>query len=222
MKAVLFDFNGTLYDDSRLHAAAWKRFIWNRFGLDYSESEIFRTFIGPSNASIFRKLLGETLDPALIRQYSQEKEEVYRSIARSCPENLRLIEGAEALFDELARKGVPFTIATSSIHENVRFYLEELGLKRWLKEDLIVSESSGLPHKPDPAYFLEAARRLNVSVQDCLIVEDSKTGIEAAVRAGAWRIVAMDRSLSGEWLAQHPLIYTVIHDYLDFHRWIEI
>lgn len=220
MRAVLFDFNGTLYDDTRLHVAAWRSFFYKRFGMDMTAEEIHRRCIGPSNVAIFREFFGDRFSMEEIARYSAEKEAEYRLVARSNPDNLRLMEGVPEMFDRLTALGVPFALATASPLENVRFYLEDLGLKRWFSMDRIVYEEGKLASKPDPAFYIEAARRLGLTPQDCVIVEDSKTGIQAAVNAHAAKIVAIDRSTPRQWLESRPEIDAIIHDFHGFERFI--
>ncbi|MBQ8507291.1 MAG: HAD family phosphatase [Clostridia bacterium] len=220
MQAVLFDFNGTLYNDTRFHQAAWKKYLKDRFGFDLPDDEVRRRCIGPGNELIFKDFFGEDISPELIRQYSKEKEVVYRSICRSDPENLKLMEGAAELFDLLVERGIPFVIATASPIENVEFYLDDLGMRRWCTIDRIVYEEGKLAGKPDPAFYLEAARRAGARPEDCIIVEDSPTGILAAERANAGRIIVIDRTTPMEQLTSNPNIHAIIHDFYGFEQYL--
>lgn len=220
MKAVLFDFNGTLYNDTRLHVEAWRNFFRKRFNLDLTSEEVQRRCIGPSNVDIFKDFSGGRLSAEEVARYSAEKEEEYRAAARSNPDNLRLMEGAPEMFDDLTARGIPFALATASPIENVEFYLQDLGLKKWFTLDRIVYEEGKLASKPDPAFYNEAARRLGLTPQDCVVVEDSKTGIQAAINAHAGKIVAIDRTAPREWLESRPEIDVIIHDFRGFERFI--
>ena len=220
MKAVLFDFNGTLYNDTLFHLQAWTRYLKDRFGFDLSEEEVRRRCIGPSNETIFRDFFGDTITPEQVAEYAAEKEVVYRNVCCSAPENLNLMEGAPELFDLLAEKGIPFIVATASPIANVEFYLEGLNLKKWLTLEQIVYEEGKLPVKPDPAFYIEAARRAGAKPEECIIVEDSKTGIEAAIRVKAGKLIAVDRTVPREWLESKPEIDAVIHDFHGFEKFL--
>lgn len=220
MKAVLFDFNGTLYNDAHLHVKAWRQFLKKEFDLHIDEEEIRKTFIGPSNRMIFSKIVNPNLTDAQIAEYSEKKEAEYRLVACSDPENLHLVPGAEEMLDYLAAHNIPFALATSSVRGNVEFYLNDLGMKKWINWDRIVYEDSGLPHKPDPAYYIEAARILGVKPEDCLIVEDSLAGIEAARKAHAEKIVVIDNSVDEETLKTISGIDKIVHDFKDFKSFI--
>jgi len=220
MKAVLFDFNGTLYDDTDFHRRAWRSYMQKRFSATLSDAYLDKYFLGPGNETIFKTYFNDNVTPEEIELYSREKEEEYRAICRSDSKNLLLIDGAYALFDLLRERGIPFIVATASRISNVRFYMDELGLGKWLSLDQIVYEDGSLPGKPDPAFYLEAARRAGADIADCIICEDSRTGLQSAVNAGAGRIIAMDRSLGSETLQAMPEIHAVIHDYHNFERFL--
>ena len=59
MKAVLFDFNGTLYDDTRFHRAAWRNFMKRKFDMELTEDEITAHYIGPNNSEIVQYCFGD-------------------------------------------------------------------------------------------------------------------------------------------------------------------
>ena len=220
MKAVIFDFNGTLFDDTRFHVAAWQKYMRRKFSIDLSLEEVRRGFIGPNNSAIFHSYFGERYSDTELRSFSREKEAEYRAAAREKPENLRLMDGAPGLFDLLQARGVPFALATASEIENIEFYMEDLGLKKWFTMDRIVYDQGILASKPDPAFYLEAARRLDMDPADCVVAEDSLPGIQAAINAGAGRVVAIDRTTPREKLEANPGIYAVVHDFWGFERFI--
>ena len=220
MKAVIFDFNGTLFDDTRFHVISWKRYMRNRFGIELTEAEVRAQFIGPNNSQIFRNNFGDRFTPEEIHAYSLEKEAEYRAAVLEESANPQLIEGAPELFDLLVERGIPFALATASELPNVNFYLNELGLKKWFTLERIVYDEGKLSSKPDPAFYLEAMRRLRVAPADCVVCEDSTAGIEAARRAGAGRIIAIDRTTPREKLEANPCIHAIVHDYTDFARFL--
>ena len=219
MKAVLFDFNGTLFDDTRFHVRAWQKYMREKFGIALTLDEVRRDFIGPNNSTIFRNRFGDRFSAEEIRAFSREKEAEYRAAARA-EGALYLMEGAPELFDALTERGVPFALATASELDNVQFYLEDLGLKKWFTMDRIVYDQGLLPSKPDPAFYLEAARRLKMRPEDCVVAEDSPSGIQAAANARAGRIVAIDRTAPRAWLEANPAIFAIVHDFWGFERFI--
>jgi D-arabinose 1-dehydrogenase-like Zn-dependent alcohol dehydrogenase len=81
-------------------------------------------------------------------------------------------------------------------------------------------EEGKLPSKPDPAFYIEAAKRIGLTPEECIVVEDSRTGIQSAINAKAGKIVAIDRSTPKEWLESKPEIGAIIHDFTGFENWI--
>lgn len=220
MKGILFDFNGTLFNDTHLHKAAWHDFFLKNFGWDFSEEEILRRCLGPSNEDIFNDFFEGKLTRDEKAALGAKKEEEYRAAAKADPANMHLIDGAPELFDLLVKRGIPFALATASPLENIIFYLEDLGLKKWFTIDRIVYEEGKLASKPDPAFYIEAARRIGLTPEDCLIVEDSPTGIRAAINAHAGQIIAIDRTAPREWLESREEISAIIHDFRSFERYL--
>lgn len=220
MKAVIFDFNGTLFNDTRFHVEAWQRYMHKKFGIDLTLEEVHRSFIGPNNSAIFRSYFGDRFTDAEVEEMGREKEAEYRAVASADPANMHLMEGAPELFDLLVERNIPFALATASAIDNINFYLNELGMKKWFTMDRIVYDEGKLPSKPDPAFYIEAMRRLDMPAQDCVIVEDSPSGIQAAINAGAGRIIAIDRTAPLDWLRSKPEIHALIHDYYGFERYL--
>ncbi len=220
MKGILFDFNGTLYNDTHLHRKAWHDFFFKYYGWDLSDEEIMRRCLGPSNNNIFKDFFGGTLSQAEVDELAEKKEQEYRAAARSNPDNLHLIDGAPEMLDMLVEKGIPFALATASPIENIHFYLDDLGLKKWFTLDKIVYEEGKLASKPDPAFYIEAARRIDLTPEECMIVEDSPTGIQAAINAKAGKIIALDRTASAEFLASKQEISAIIHDFRGFEQFL--
>lgn len=220
MNAILFDFNGTLFDDTRFHIAAWTKFLNEIHGLRYSEQDILSVCLGPNNSKILKHIFPE-LSHDVIMQYSFDKEQIYRDIAGATEETRRLIDGVPEMFDMLVERNIPFAMATASEIHNINFYMDVLGLKRWFTMDRIVYDQGMLPSKPNPAYYAEAAKLLGVDLHDCMIVEDSASGIQAAINAKCAKIIAVDRTQGREALAGNPAIDAVIHDFRGFERFLE-
>ncbi|MEI3175200.1 MAG: HAD family hydrolase [Lachnospiraceae bacterium] len=86
-----------------------------------------------------------------------------------------------AFLDRLLEEKIPFTIATASGKNKVRFFFEHLELERWFDPEQVVYNDGTLPEKPE--LYLKAAKRLAVSPEECMIFEDSVSGLESARQA---------------------------------------
>ena len=219
MKAVVFDFNGTLYNDTRFHIAAWTNFFRRR-GREMQEDEVRAKCVGPGNIDIFHATISPNLPMAEMKRMSEDKEREYRAVAGATEETRRLVKGAEEMFDALKARNIPSMIATASPIENVEFYLNDLGLNRWYALDDIVYDDGTLACKPAPDFYLEAMRRMGVCPEETVVVEDSLTGLISARNAHAGRIVMRDETLPADVLNAQKDVYAIIHDFTAFDAFL--
>ena len=190
MRAVLLDFNGTMFFDSSLHAEAWSKIYQD---LHPEDTKLLDSSVvcGPNNDTILKNM-APWLTPAERADWSEKKEEMYRRACLTKPEMTRLVPGTEAFLQYLSDSGIPYALASASIKSNIDFFFEVFGLDRWFEKDQVVYDDGTYPDKG--AMHLEAARRLNVDLADCLLIEDSPGSIAHAKRNGAGCIVAIGNS----------------------------
>lgn len=216
-KGVIFDFNGTLYEDTDLQADAWAVLIRRYFGREMGPTEFRDHFHGLGNSDILDYI--NSLDPD--RQFdftvTDEKEATYRRICREQPERVSFLPGVTEMLNDLKRAGVPIAIATASEIKNVEFYYEFFHLERWFRPELIVYDDRTFPLKPAPDIYLRAAERLGVSPSECVVCEDSPNGIKAAEAAGAGRIIARRSDLKTDGMYDDPKIFAIIDDFYHFY-----
>ena len=72
-----------------------------------------------------------------LKKYSLLKEEYYREFCKQDKASFHLVDGAVAFFDKLKELGIPFTIASASIKENIDFFVESFNLDKWLDPEMI-------------------------------------------------------------------------------------
>ncbi len=173
---VLWDMDGVLVDTGKLHFQTWKS-ILAEWGIDLSY-ELFRNTFGMINSEILPTWFGRSLLESEIEQISSLKEERFRTAARG---HVQALPGVRLWLDRFHDWGYRQAIASSATVENIELLVDELGIRHYFQE--LVSGTS-LPGKPDPAVFVEAARRVGLPPERCLVIEDSVAGVEAAVRAG--------------------------------------
>ena len=215
MKAIIFDFNGTLFYDSHIHAYAWRNFIAKKLGREVSDEEMEYGVQGRSNPAILTHFLGEGFTPEELERMGHEKEAWYRKECARRPDELRLAKGAAELFDLLKEKNIPFAIATSSEILNVQFYFNTFGLERWFARDHVVYDDGIMRSKPHPDIYLKTAAALGVDMKDCVVFEDSVSGLAAAKVAGAGRIFAVDSLVKPSMYEGIEGIHKMIRDYSD-------
>lgn len=190
-KGIIFDFNGVLLWDGRLHEQAWAEFARQVRDEPFTVAEMAVQMHGRSNHAILEYLTGQKLDFAAAHELAQQKEAVYRQMCLNLGAAFQLSPGAADLLDWLVAHDIPRTIATASEALNVAFFGQHLHLGRWFDVGKIVFDDGTMPNKPAPDIYLRAAATLGLTPTDCVVVEDSHSGIQAARAAGIGHIIAL-------------------------------
>jgi HAD superfamily hydrolase (TIGR01509 family) len=175
---VLWDLDGTLIDSAGLHWIAWRDTLLAQ-GRSVQPGDFANTF-GKRNDEILHELFGTAIAVDWIERVSEAKEQAYRRMLRE--QGLAPLPGAFDWLRRLRESGWKQALASSAPRPNIEAVFEALSLKRFL--DVVVSADEVGRGKPDPAIFLEAARRLGLAPERCVVVEDAPAGLEAARRAG--------------------------------------
>lgn len=207
IQGIIFDFNGTLFWDSKLHDKAWNDFAEKKRGRGVSAEDLLLRIHGKINKDILKFVLGEDITNVEVEKFSEEKEEIYREMVLDSNVKYHLSPGSEDLLNWLNETGFPKTIATSSQKSNVDFYFTYLNLNKWFDYKNVVFDNGKIIPKPSPDIFIEAAKKINVDISKCLILEDSYTGILAARNSGANRVVFVENDV--------PVSYENVKDLVD-------
>ena len=181
MKAVVFDFNGTLFFDTHLHVDTWKKFVKEKFNEDLDDEGFKLKIYGRDNNAILKDSYG-IKDLEEVHKLSEEKEQWYRDVCDTL--DIDLVPGARDFFDYLKANNILFTIATGACKSNVDYYFDVFELGKWFDIDKVVYDDGHIPGKPNPTVFNMAIEKLGVKPEDCIIFEDSAAGVEAAYKAG--------------------------------------
>ncbi|MBN1816108.1 MAG: HAD family phosphatase [Sedimentisphaerales bacterium] len=177
--AVIFDVDGTMVDNYRFHQAAWIE-LGRRYGLPITPAYYKAHIHARSNDKNVAGLLGDKTTPDLIQKLSEEKEAIYREIFSP---HLCEIPGLTALLMELNEAGISCSAASNSPRANVDFVLDGLGIRGFFQ--VVTTRCDVTVGKPDPQLYLVTAAKLGVPVEQCIIMEDSASGFQAARNAGA-------------------------------------
>lgn len=192
MKGIIFDFNGTMFQDSHLHEAAWLHMVKKYSKGELSDHDISVNLHGRTNKEILNFFVSDSLTEEEIDRLSFEKEAYYRELCLKKPEELKLTKGLISVLDSLKEKNIPMTIATATVKENVDFYFQVFKLDRWFNIEKVVYDNGTFPGKPAPDIFLIASSKLKLEPRECLVVEDAYSGILAAKKANIGKIIAID------------------------------
>jgi HAD superfamily hydrolase (TIGR01509 family) len=173
---VLWDFDGVIADTGELHYRTWAR-VLAEAGVPFDRETFHRGF-GMINSEVLPFWFGRSLDPELVSRIADRKEELFLEAARN---TVTLLPGVMHWLTLLESWNVKQAVASSAPLRNIEALTESLGIQRFF--DALVS-AAGMPGKPHPAVFLEAARRIGKEAGSCIVIEDSLPGIQAAGRAG--------------------------------------
>ncbi|MEM4267497.1 MAG: HAD family phosphatase [Candidatus Woesearchaeota archaeon] len=175
IKAIIFDLDGVLVDSVGLHYEAW-RIVLARYGIRLSQRE-FNRLNGYSveETALIRKKQFKLKVPVvdIIRQ----KKTLNMTLLRKA----RLFTGARPKLKEISKSYI-LGLATSSNRADAFLLIRRFMLDKFFST--VVVDEDVERAKPVPDIFLECARRLKVAPNECVVIEDSKKGIEAAKKAG--------------------------------------
>ncbi|MFJ3727996.1 HAD family hydrolase [Streptomyces sp. NPDC090045] len=175
IELVIFDCDGVLVDSERI-AARVQVALGAELGWPLTMDEVVDRFIGRSHASI-REILADRLGEETAAIWSERFEQLHREAVDTA---LAPVEGLPEALDAIT---LPTCVASSGSHDKMRHTLGRTGLyERFAGRIYSASEVSR--GKPAPDLFLHAARQMGVDPAACVVVEDSRPGVEAARAAG--------------------------------------
>jgi beta-phosphoglucomutase len=179
-KGVIFDLDGVICSTDHYHYLAWKA-LADRLGAYFDET-INNRLRGVSRMASLEIVL-ERYDGELSEEEklaaAEEKNNTYRELLKQMSP-ADLAPEVKATLDWLRAQGLLLGIGSSS--KNTKFILERIGLGGYF--DAISDGTNITRSKPDPEVFLKGAAFLGLEPKDCLVVEDAKAGVEAALAAG--------------------------------------
>jgi len=187
IRAVIFDLDGVLCSTDKYHYAAWKK-LADRLGIpfDVSMNDKLR---GVSRMESLDLMLGDSKDAYSLeekQQFSEEKNATYRAMLDGIKSEDLSTDVYNTLV-KLKESGIRLAVGSSS--KNARIILDKLGLTNLF--DAIADGTQIKNSKPDPEVFLLAAKLLNVSPREAIVVEDAESGI-AAAKAGGFYAVGLN------------------------------
>lgn len=183
--AAIFDLDGTVTDSSLLH---WQTFnqVLAKYAIHIEKETWLNLYEGTGARHIFEDVLAKKgllgkVDITLLRDV---RRELFKKLAQN---QLLPVKGWPRFYHELRKQGIPSIIATNSDDQNVLFSLQILKI---MEEPRVTAKEAGKP-KPDPAVYLLAAKRMGFPPEDCVVFEDSVSGVLAAKRAGCYCVAIL-------------------------------
>jgi HAD superfamily hydrolase (TIGR01509 family) len=191
---VIFDCDGVLIDSERL-AVKVDVVVLRELGWPLSEAEVVERLVGRSDRDT-KAAIEEQLGRKLPIEWEEQVQSRYRQAFAA---NLAPVEGVLEALDAIT---LPSCVASSGTHEYLRYTLRLTGLYERF-EGRIFSAEDVARGKPAPDLFLHAAEQMATKPARCVVVEDSRSGVEAA-RAAGMRALAFAGGLSPRELLEGP------------------
>lgn len=221
--AVFFDLDGVLTDTAGLHTVAWKT-LFDEFlqrharacgeefvpfdpGTDYlsfvdgrAREDGVRLFLASRGIHLPEGTAADGEEEDTVTSLARRKQVYFQHALRA---GVVPIPGAPTLLEALRRSGIRIAVVSSS--RNCAEVLAAAGLAPQIevRVDGLDAVALGLPGKPAPDMFLEAARRLGVAPERGALFEDALAGVEAGRRGGFGLVVGVDRAGQAEALRRH-------------------
>ncbi len=181
LECVIFDMDGVIIDSEELHKKAYFH-TFRSIGVDVSE-ELYKTLTGASTINAFQKLVAHfdlDLDP---EELVQQKRKYYVDLFENDP-TLHLVIGVEELVKHCFSKGYRLILASSSAMVNINRVFKRFNLDQYFTAK--ISGADLKESKPNPEIFEKAALLGKSDRKNCLVIEDSDNGVQAANDAGIY------------------------------------
>jgi len=184
IKAIIFDMDGVLIDAKEWHYEALNRAL-SLFGLSISRYDHLTTYDGLPTKKKLEMLSIERELPRELHPFINAMKQSYTMeiVHSKCKPRF----AQEYALSTLKARGYKLAVASNSIRDTVEVMMEKARLDVYL--DAMLSTADVSRPKPDPEIYIKAIARLNLPVTECLVVEDNRSGIRAAIDAGAHVLV---------------------------------
>jgi beta-phosphoglucomutase-like phosphatase (HAD superfamily) len=210
VQGLIFDMDGTMIDSMPYHAQSWVAFA-QQHGIGIDVAELLRRTTGRTGAECMELLFGRPMAQQECWELIHQKEQIYRELFEPV---FAEVAGFKAFFANAYRRGLRLGVGTAGDKHNIAFAMRHLQMDPL--PHAMVGGDEGLPGKPEPAIFLEAARRIGADPQACIVFEDAPFGIEAARRAGMRAVAVCTSHGAEELIGDHVIAHiTSYHDLMN-------
>ena len=196
---VLFDMDGLVLDTEKLYSRFWQEAA-QALGYPMTRDQALgmRALNSQAGQERLRSYFGPDVSYSQVRAVRIEKMDAYIAL-----HGVEAKPGIRELLFYLEQQHLGIALATASPRERIQAYLTPLGL--FDRFPVICSGYEVAHGKPEPDIFLEAARRLGLAPEQCMVLEDSPSGLLAAHRAGCLPVMVPDQDQPDG--ATLPLLY---------------
>jgi beta-phosphoglucomutase family hydrolase len=177
--AVIFDMDGVIIDSEPIYFEAGDK-LFRYLGLDVSEEE-HHSYVGIRSKDMWSHIRNKYKIDLSTEELVEMEMNIYIDYLLSKKDE-KPIPGVVELIEDLYKNNIDLALASSSSIKSIKIVLDMFNLEKFFK--IIVNGYEVENGKPAPDIFVYAAKRLGVQPEGCIVIEDSKNGIEAAKSAG--------------------------------------
>ena len=177
IKGIIFDMDGVLIQ-SEVYMCECAKAALNEFGI-VAKDEDFQPFVGSGED----KYVGGVAELYGIPYDTAMKDRAYELYITNAKTGIHVMPGILKLFAELADAGFKIAIASSADRIKVDTNIRAIGIQEQMLSGLVTGDQI-IHKKPAPDIFLEAAKRMHLQPDECIVVEDALNGVQAALAAG--------------------------------------
>lgn len=181
---MIFDLDGVLIHSMPVHVAAWEKYLEN-LGIRIEDLEA--RMHGKRNPELVRDFMGKHLAEDVVFAHGAAKERLFRQMLVEDDINAWRVPGVLEFLER--HKDVPKAVGSNAEPANIAFVLDEFALRPYFS--VVIDGQQVHRPKPFPDIYLKAAEQLRKEPKDCIVFEDSPTGVDAA-RAAGMRVVAVE------------------------------
>lgn len=171
--------DGVICHTNPFHSEAFRVFF-SRRGFIPTDEEFALHMFGKSNSYILTHFLKRTIKGEELKELENEKESLFREIYR---DQITPVPGLIDFFHDLKAVGFKLGVATSAPFANLEMIMNGLHLGNLF--DSVLASEDVIYHKPDPEVYLKSAKNIGAKPENCVVFEDSFSGVTAGTAAGA-------------------------------------
>lgn len=186
IKAVLFDMDGVLIDTEKYLTKFWQQAAAEAgLSLKIEDCYMFRSFASQFASVVFQEKYGKEYDYFAIR--NRRKELMKAHIETN---GIEIKPEVKETLWAIKQKGIQIAVVTATDEERTKSYLTEIGIYEWF--DSVICATMVERGKPFPDVYLYACDKIGCTPKECMAVEDSPNGIQAASDAGCKTVMVPD------------------------------
>jgi beta-phosphoglucomutase-like phosphatase (HAD superfamily) len=185
-KLLLWDFDGVVADTEHTAMDAWREAL-KGYDINLSFEETVKCILGR----------GPKSQLGMLRSYNEQLSlddihDINAVVSEAVKKTIKITEGIEDIFK---MKHFDQCIATGNAPEGIKARVNPLNLNRYFPESHLFSASFVKHGKPEPDLFLYAAEKMGYKPEECIVIEDSLTGLTAGLKAGMLTVAFIEHAL---------------------------